>query len=784
MTKMDSEQEAEELLSKPKTATSEQVEMNNLDGDGHSANFKPQNSVVKFDSKPSHKKKHGSTKRDHGKRKASKSGDNGDVSGDSDNNESYVQVDRHMPMFRHRNSTSLVRATIDIPGESLKKIKKKRQRPPGLGLKIVVVILFLMILVGVLVTWSFYKEERLAILSGQKFRFMEDTRTLYLAFDSSDPVEEGVLGLNLPSWQLPKSCSDEWEEINKLCYWWRNGASLKVLYYKLNSMHCYNVTWESLNRNIEPKDCYDIGILDWYGLSANIRGSHHTLSAQNFSYVPLVPGGGRVLGSVVERYWLASNGIAFITSEEDPILLSWNNDLPDKFCIWSSYRHPFYARKTAGNLSHLHYTMCKADNMETTHLAMRQFFNTAPSPQTPVLRDWLRTPVWAIGPVNLTNVTEPLHAMALDLIDFLDSNSTQSCGVVELDFGWETYLGDLAFKTEDLEDITLMLQNLSSHGCQLSLPVSLFSHFLSRNFDYLLRKNYFVRDAGGDAVGLTKWQGDQLAYLDISNPDAVKWFLTKLKILKAKFGIHTFKFLHGESGILPFKAQFKETFDPVWYTTTYNYLVTNFTNTTLMHSGMGTQNLPIAISIMGRLEMRGPDRCLTDIIPSLLTAGILGYPYLALDGSELWSQGIVGEDLFLRWTQMSAFLPVMKVYTPPHGFTPQNFELLKNWTQFHIKTIIPLINKLAQEVMHGAPLIRPIWWVDPQDAVAQGIGDEFLVGNDILVAPVLCEKTRKRNIYLPSGKWKDPLKRLDLDGGRWIYDYRINLEEIPYFLAS
>lgn len=97
--------------------------MNNLDGDGHSANFKPHNSVVKFDNKPGHKKKHGSTKRDHGKRKASKSGDNGDVSGDGDNHEPYVQVERHVPMFRHRNSTSLVRATIDIPGDSLKKVK-------------------------------------------------------------------------------------------------------------------------------------------------------------------------------------------------------------------------------------------------------------------------------------------------------------------------------------------------------------------------------------------------------------------------------------------------------------------------------------------------------------------------------------------------------------------------------------------------------------------------------------------------------------------------------------
>jgi len=66
---------------------------------------------------------------------------------------------------------------------------------------------------------------------------------------------------------------------------------------------------------------------------------------------------------------------------------------------------------------------------------------------------------------------------------------------------------------------------------------------------------------------------------------------------------------------------------------------------------------------------------------------------------------------------------------------------------------------LAREAtLTGAPIIRPLWWVAPTDPEALSIGDEFLVGDDLLVAPVIVQSARSRDIYLPAGLWRDELR--------------------------
>ena len=66
----------------------------------------------------------------------------------------------------------------------------------------------------------------------------------------------------------------------------------------------------------------------------------------------------------------------------------------------------------------------------------------------------------------------------------------------------------------------------------------------------------------------------------------------------------------------------------------------------------------------------------------------------------------------------------------------------------------------------GDPILRPLWWSNVDDQIALSIDDEFMVGDRILVAPVLEAGKKARNIYLPKGKWKDHIKRKMLKGGR------------------
>lgn len=84
----------------------------------------------------------------------------------------------------------------------------------------------------------------------------------------------------------------------------------------------------------------------------------------------------------------------------------------------------------------------------------------------------------------------------------------------------------------------------------------------------------------------------------------------------------------------------------------------------------------------------------------------------------------------------------------------------------------------------GAPIIRPIWWVSPNDEHALMIDSEFLVGDTLLVAPVLEKGATKRDIYLPEGDWHDEINDQHESGKQWIRDYKVELSKVAYFTAA
>ena len=94
----------------------------------------------------------------------------------------------------------------------------------------------------------------------------------------------------------------------------------------------------------------------------------------------------------------------------------------------------------------------------------------------------------------------------------------------------------------------------------------------------------------------------------------------------------------------------------------------------------------------------------------------------------------------------------------------------------------PVFLELAQEsVTSGDPIIRPLWWVAPDDDTALTSSSQFLVGNDILVAPVLVRGARRRDIYIPEGKWRDVKDGNEVLGPMWLQEYEVQLHELPIF---
>ena len=91
-----------------------------------------------------------------------------------------------------------------------------------------------------------------------------------------------------------------------------------------------------------------------------------------------------------------------------------------------------------------------------------------------------------------------------------------------------------------------------------------------------------------------------------------------------------------------------------------------------------------------------------------------------------------------------------------------------------------------------APMCRPMWWLDPLDEKTHRIADQFAVGDDVIVAPVVARGAVTRDVYLTKGSWvdisDDPDKKLGdaamkvHRGGAWLFGYVAPLAKLPCFL--
>ena len=77
-------------------------------------------------------------------------------------------------------------------------------------------------------------------------------------------------------------------------------------------------------------------------------------------------------------------------------------------------------------------------------------------------------------------------------------------------------------------------------------------------------------------------------------------------------------------------------------------------------------------------------------------------------------------------------------------------------------------------------MIRPLWFADPYDREAQRCDSEYMLGHDLLIAPVLEENVKELNIYFPQGQWKC-IRTEQVYEGQQAVSYPVTIEDIPIF---
>ncbi|KAI5722927.1 hypothetical protein M8J76_015795 [Diaphorina citri] len=184
---------------------------------------------------------------------------------------------------------------------------------------------------------------------------------------------------------------------------------------------------------------------------------------------------------------------------------------------------------------------------------------------------------------------------------------------------------------------------------------------------------------------------------------------------------------------------------------------------------------------------------------------LFGWSFVMPDmiGGNVYEGTTCSEEMFIRWTQANVFMPILQfsiepweystkanVFMPilqfsiePWEYSSKAVEVTRKFVDLHYAYSGVIVDAMKRAVKDGTPVNPPIWWVDPTDPIALACDDQFLLGDSILVAPVITEGATSRQVYLPRGRWRDEAdpKHPIITGPKLIPHYPAPLDVLPYF---
>jgi len=396
------------------------------------------------------------------------------------------------------------------------------------------------------------------------------------------------------------------------------------------------------------------------------------------------------------------------------------------------------------------------------------------SGKTPALQ-MLRTPqynTWIEMPYRPTQEGVLSYAQGL-----LDAGFPP--GVLMIDDRWSPDCGTWVFDRSTFADPTAMVQRLHALGFTVMLWLVPFVSPDSETFRYLSAQGFLVREPDGSPA-LRQWWNGYSAVLDATHPGAADWLHGALGALVTEHGVDGFKFDGGDFySYLPADATYLPT-DPAgqceaWARVGLAYPFNEYRACWKM----GGQ--PLAQRLHDKPPTWGAGG-LASLIPEAIAQGLIGHAFICPDmigGGELDVFRTVGVDpeLFVRYAQCAALFPMMQFSVAPgRVLDPAHLAATRAAVRLHERLVPELVKLAGHAARTGEPILRPLAYHHPG---YEDVTDQFLLGEDILAAPVLERGATIRRVVLPPGRWTAPDgTSVDGPGER---ELPVALESIPWF---
>ena len=371
-------------------------------------------------------------------------------------------------------------------------------------------------------------------------------------------------------------------------------------------------------------------------------------------------------------------------------------------------------------------------------------------------------------------------------------------GVIMIDEGWHTRYGIWDWDYVKFPDPKAMIDELHALGFKVMLWVvplvtpdgQYFAMSYFKYHNYLEGasgdKEYFLRTDDGK-VALIEWWNGFSAILNMCNPDDREFLDTKLRRLTDEFGVDGFKFDGGNIEMYAPKSivnGVQTKYTPQQLNEAWNEFGTRYEYHEYKDTFKGGGK-----SVIQRLQDREhawQGHGIDTVIPSALLQGLIGHPFICPDmiGGGSWASNYtpgfkIDGELFVRMAQVSALFPMMQFsWAPWRVLDKKHAELCKSAADLHKRFASYIVKLVEESAISGEPIVRHMEYEFPAQDFGRTL-DQFMLGSEVLVAPVITKGAIKREVKLPKGKWSY-LGKTDYSGGTTV-TVDAPLEILPYF---
>lgn len=407
-------------------------------------------------------------------------------------------------------------------------------------------------------------------------------------------------------------------------------------------------------------------------------------------------------------------------------------------------------------------------------------------------------PRWAFG--NLQSRMAYRNQYETDSIVSLLQKNDFPVDAIILDFYWfgdsiQGHLGKLDWFKKAWPDPEGMISKFRKQGIKTILITEPYVIDTVANHADAAAKGVFVTDSLGNTYIDKQFYFGAGSLIDIFKPQARDWFWQKYK-KQIDIGIAGWWGDLGEPESHPSdiwhvtgKAdQVHNIYGHYWDKMLFEKYKVNYPNTRLFHlqrSGFaGTQRFS-AFPWTGDVSRSWGG--LQAQLPLLLTMGMNGLGYIHSDAGG-FAQGVKDDELYTRWLQFAVFTPILR----PHGsgipsepvyWSAQTQDIVRRYIKLRY-AMLPYNYSLAyQNATSGMPLMRPLFYQFPDDTVAFSSDNQYMWGDNLMVAPVIEKGKNTQSIYFPAGNWFDFHTGVEYKGKTRI-DFPINIENIPVFAKA